>query len=204
MLYDELLEYVASRRMLVKALPRPVGLTHRTPPAWCPLSTDREDGFRLCFVQVTCCIDSHFTAFQVVSDNACVYYDPLKPSLGLVQGAHFTKFVAFFLLKCNYGDNQHLVENKSYYVGPDSTPTRKIIHKLWRDINKTDSVDELCARARLRHSARPCAPASRPSAMPRHPPLADLPLYLLRACTQVTSPHGDHPPLALWDPSHLP
>jgi hypothetical protein len=27
----------------------------------------------------------------------------------------------FLLLKCNYGDNQHVQENKAYYTGPTSS-----------------------------------------------------------------------------------
>lgn len=142
MLYDELLDYVTKRRMLV-----------------------------------TCCIDSHFTGFQIIGDHSCVYYDPLKPGLSCISGAQsYTKFVAFLLLKCNYGDNQHLVDNKSFYTGPDANATRRTIcaragrsiqtrarciarmyvaacthdthwaigcaslfaDKLWRDINKTE------------------------------------------------------------------
>ena len=32
---------------------------------------------------VTCCIDAHFTAIQIVGPHALVYYDPLKSGLGL-------------------------------------------------------------------------------------------------------------------------
>ena len=27
---------------------------------------------------VTCCIDAHFTAFQILGDHTLIYYDPLK------------------------------------------------------------------------------------------------------------------------------
>lgn len=92
---------------------------------------------------VICCIDAHFTAFQVLGKTTLAYYDPLKPSIGLVTGEQsFRKLVCFLLLKCNYGDNQHLQESKSYYVGADSNPTRRAIYALWRDINKTE-VDSL-------------------------------------------------------------
>ena len=67
---------------------------------------------------VTCCIDAHFTAFQVLSDHSLVYYDPLKPHLGYVSGKDaFARFAMFLLLKCSYGDNQHIQENKNYYTG---------------------------------------------------------------------------------------
>ena len=64
---------------------------------------------------VTCCIDSHFTAFQVLSKDALVYYDPLKPHLAYISGTeNYRRFVLFLLLKCSYGDSQHIQENKNY------------------------------------------------------------------------------------------
>ena len=86
---------------------------------------------------VTCCIDSHFTAFQVLGKNSLIYYDPLKPWLShLGSGESYRKFIAFLLLKCNYGDNQHIQENKNHYTGPDASATRRMIYNLWRNINK--------------------------------------------------------------------
>ena len=96
---------------------------------------------------VTCCIDAHFTAIQIVGPHALVYYDPLKSGLGLVTNQEsYRKMVAFLLLKCGYGDNQHLVDNKSYYTGPDSNPTRRVIYNLWKDINKMDFPHGVNAR----------------------------------------------------------
>ena len=94
---------------------------------------------------VTCCIDSHFTAFQVLGDHALVYYDPLKSTLSFVNGPDaFNKFVAFLLLKCGYGDNGHIQDNKGHYMGPDASPVRRMIYGLWREINKLgDSPDAL-------------------------------------------------------------
>ena len=78
-------------------------------------------------------------AFQILGDHHLIYYDPLKPTLTYVSTAEsYRKFVCFLLLKCNYGDNGHLVENKGHYVGPDASATRRVIYKLWRDINKLD------------------------------------------------------------------
>ena len=85
------------------------------------------------------CIDAHFTAFQVLDKESCIYYDPLKPSLTHVHGADsFRRFALFHLLKCNYADNSHIQENKNYYTGADATPTRRIIYKLWQNILKLD------------------------------------------------------------------
>ena len=85
---------------------------------------------------VTCCIDAHFTAFQVLDNNCCVYYDPLKPRLTLVYGEQsMRKFICYLLLKCSYADNSHVQENKGHYMGPDATPIRRTIYKLWQNIN---------------------------------------------------------------------
>lgn len=92
---------------------------------------------------VTCCIDAHFTAFQILGENCLIYYDPLKPWLGLItDSSSYRKFVSFMLLKCGYGDNQHIAENKSHYTGADANSTRRAIYALWREINKT-SPDNL-------------------------------------------------------------
>jgi hypothetical protein len=87
---------------------------------------------------VTCCIESHFTAFQVLSNNSLIYYDPLSSALSFVSGDAFKKFVSFMLLKCNYGNSQHIQEKKDYYIGKDSNSTRRMIYGLWKDINKMD------------------------------------------------------------------
>eukprot|EP00928_Gymnodinium_smaydae_P100356 TRINITY_DN9823_c2_g4_i1.p1 TRINITY_DN9823_c2_g4~~TRINITY_DN9823_c2_g4_i1.p1 ORF type:complete len:2328 (+),score=476.05 TRINITY_DN9823_c2_g4_i1:208-6984(+) len=89
---------------------------------------------------VACCIDAHFTAFQVLGENSLIYYDPLSPNLSFIDSPDsFRKFVLFLLMKCNYGDNQHIQDNKSYYTGTDSTPVRRAIYALWKDINKLDT-----------------------------------------------------------------
>ena len=51
------------------------------------------------------------------------------------------KFVVFMLLKCGYGDSQHIQENKDHYMGTDANATRRQIYQLWRSINKLDSAD---------------------------------------------------------------
>ena len=76
---------------------------------------------------------------QVLGDHELVYYDPLKPTLMYVGSPEaYRKFVAFLLLKCNYGDNQHIQDHKGHYMGQDSNPTRRVIYNLWKDINKLD------------------------------------------------------------------
>ena len=58
------------------------------------------------------CIDAHFTAFQVIGPQTLVYYDPLKSYLQRVTGDAFKRLALFLLLKCGYGDSQHVQENK--------------------------------------------------------------------------------------------
>ena len=103
MLYEELLEHVATNCMLV-----------------------------------TCCIDAHFTAFQVLPGRSLIYYDPLKASLSHVSGSGFDRLAGFLLLKCNYGDSQHMQDNKDYYTGSDSNPKRRLLYQMWDRINKLD------------------------------------------------------------------
>ena len=98
---------------------------------------------------VTCCIDAHFTAFQVLPKRRLMYYDPLKSSVYVVEALDgFDKFVCFHLLKCNYANSQHIQEQKAYYTGTDSTPTRRMIYGLWRDINKLTLASVLSNRLR--------------------------------------------------------
>ena len=71
---------------------------------------------------VTCCIDAHFTAFQIINPKTLLYYDPLSPTLRVAKGeGEVQKVALFLLLKCNYGDNQHIQENKSHYTGATSS-----------------------------------------------------------------------------------
>eukprot|EP00937_MAST-01D_sp_MAST-1D-sp2_P002830 g2830.t1 len=85
---------------------------------------------------VTCCIDAHFTAFQVLPNRCCLYYDPLSASLSLVSGDSYDKLVGFLLLKCNYGDSQHIVDHGGHYTGAESNRTRRMLYDLWKRINK--------------------------------------------------------------------
>ena len=88
---------------------------------------------------VPCCIDAHFTAFQVVGKNALLYYDPTSSDVKLVRGEHaFTTFMGFLLIKCNLGNSQHMVDKKSYYTGNESNSLRRNLYNLWKDINTTE------------------------------------------------------------------
>jgi hypothetical protein len=86
---------------------------------------------------VICCIDEHFTAVQVFSDNSLVLYDPRKPQLQKFKGDSFRAFLVYLLLKCSYADSNHIQENKEHYTGTLSTNvTRQCIYQTWKQINK--------------------------------------------------------------------
>lgn len=96
---------------------------------------------------VTCCIDAHFTGFKVVDKKTpCViFYDPARATLQRVTGSAAVRdFIVFLLLKCNYGESQHIQDNKDYYTGlVNGTATRKSIYYIWQSINKTNSPEQL-------------------------------------------------------------
>jgi len=97
---------------------------------------------------VTCCIDAHFTAFKVVDKKkpCVIYYDPARSSLLRVTGGQAVQsFCLFLLLKCNYGDSQHIQDNKDYYTSslPYANNLRRTIHQLWKNINKLESPKQL-------------------------------------------------------------
>jgi hypothetical protein len=96
---------------------------------------------------VMCCIDAHFTAFQVVSDNknkpAMLYYDPLSASIYKVTGDGYRILCLYLLLKCNYADSQHIQENKDHYTGMSSNATKRDIYRLWRKINQISGISTL-------------------------------------------------------------
>ena len=130
MLYEDLLDYVTRNEMLV-----------------------------------TCCIDDHFTAFQILesgrSKPCLIYYDPASPHLQLVTDKDgYQKLALYLLLKCNYGDSQHIQENKGHYVTdtshhhslltsatnalkPKQQQLRKTIYTLWKGIHNTTSVHQV-------------------------------------------------------------
>jgi hypothetical protein len=95
---------------------------------------------------VICCIDAHFTAFQVIkkgnSNNASpymIYYDPCSPNLQRVSGESYKKLALYLLLKCGYGDSQHVQENKEYYTSLTANATRRLIYMLWKKIHQISS-----------------------------------------------------------------
>lgn len=77
---------------------------------------------------VTCCIDAHFTAFQMVNKSTLIYYDPVSPSLMVAKGERDVHNAALYLLmKCHYGDNAHVQENKKHYTGQTSTKLQNAV-----------------------------------------------------------------------------
>lgn len=96
---------------------------------------------------VTCCIDAHFTAFCVLNGNkkkpCLLYYDPCSSTCKLVTGESFKTLALYLLLKCNYGDSQHIQENKDYYTGVSANATRRTIYTLWKKIHQVSSIRQL-------------------------------------------------------------
>ena len=80
---------------------------------------------------VTCCIDAHFTAFQVLPNKSLLYYDPLKSSLFHVSGDSFNTLVGFLLLKCNYGNSQHMTENEVRSACGSERRLHRSTHRLY-------------------------------------------------------------------------
>jgi hypothetical protein len=75
---------------------------------------------------VTCCIDAHFTAFQILNSQCLIYYDPMHPNIRVAFGESAVEDAALFLLmKCKYGDDVHVQENKNYYTGNSSSPLQR-------------------------------------------------------------------------------
>lgn len=70
---------------------------------------------------VTCCIDAHFTAFQMLNKNTLLYYDPMSPNLRICRDDHAQCCALYLMMKCGYGDNGHIIDNKKYYTSPTST-----------------------------------------------------------------------------------
>ena len=97
---------------------------------------------------VVCCIDAHFTAFQVLkkgNKGTLLYYDPLQSSLTYVPADGFRQLAVYLLLKCGYADSQHIQENKDHYTGIQSNPVRRCIYSTWRKIHTTEPSSALYA-----------------------------------------------------------
>ena len=93
---------------------------------------------------VTCCIDAHFTAFQVIQEKkgkpALLYYDPTSANLQRVSGDGYRTLCLYLLMKCNYGDSQHIQENRDHYTGISANNVRRAIYTLWRKINQINNI----------------------------------------------------------------
>ena len=96
---------------------------------------------------VTCCIDAHFTAFQMLNKNTLLYYDPLQPCLNVARGENDVYRAALYLLmKCHYGDNAHIIENEKQYTSPGSTKLQNAVYQMWKKINNIAGVSSLGIR----------------------------------------------------------
>ena len=96
---------------------------------------------------VTCCIDAHFTAFQMLNKTTLLYYDPLQPCLNVARGERDVHHAALYLLmKCHYGDNGHVHENEKYYTSPTSTRLQNAVFQMWKKINNVAGVSSLGIR----------------------------------------------------------
>jgi hypothetical protein len=98
---------------------------------------------------VVCCIEAHFTAFQLMTGGnekkskqkslSLLYYDPAGGRLQLMSGDSAKKFALFRLMKCHYGDNQHIIDNPSHYKGHNN-PMRRLIWQIWKSINRMEDI----------------------------------------------------------------
>ena len=55
------------------------------------------------------------------------------------QGQDAKKFAIFMMMKCNYGDGQHIQDNKDHYVGNAMNYARQTIYHLYKKINQVDT-----------------------------------------------------------------
>ncbi len=97
---------------------------------------------------VMCCIDAHFTTLKVFKEGknpSAIYYDPLKSSLLRLTGDSLRQVLAYLLIKCNYGDSQHIQDNSEHYTGVTANQTCRMIYKLWKVINLTPNPGYLKA-----------------------------------------------------------
>ena len=111
---------------------------------------------RSCFV--VCCIEAHFTAFKFLTNTSSsaevgcstgkksqrsvslLYYDPAgNGGLQLMTSDASKKFALFRLMKCQYGDNQHIIDNPNHYKNSTNL-VRNWIGNIWKKINRTESI----------------------------------------------------------------
>ena len=95
---------------------------------------------------VVCCIEAHFTAFQLMTNGkskqknvSLLYYDPAGGRVQLMSGDSAKRFALFRLMKCHYGDNQHIIDNTNHYKGHNN-PIRRLIWQIWKSINRTEDI----------------------------------------------------------------
>ena len=98
---------------------------------------------------VVCCIEAHFTAFQLLTNGndkkakqknvSLLYYDPAGGHTQLMNGESAKKFALFRLMKCHYGDNQHIIDNPNHYKGHNNS-IRRLIWHIWKGINRTEDI----------------------------------------------------------------
>ena len=55
-----------------------------------------------------------------MGNKSLLFYDPMSPTLQMVSGEDYTTLVLFCLLKCAYGDSQHIQEHEDHYTSPTS------------------------------------------------------------------------------------
>ena len=99
---------------------------------------------------VTCCIDSHFTAFQMFKKQGkatLISYDPMSSSLQLATNDSAKKFALFKMMKCNYGDGQHIQDNKDHYTGGGTNVTRRTIYSIWKKIHQIDRLYDVTLKS---------------------------------------------------------
>jgi hypothetical protein len=101
---------------------------------------------------VTCCIEAHFTAFKMFRQGKTpylVHYDPMRRELQMGHGHDARRFAIFMMMKCNYGDGQHIQDNKDHYMGNATNKVRQCIYQMYKKINQVDDSGVYLGGARL-------------------------------------------------------
>lgn len=58
----------------------------------------------------------------------------------MMHGDSAKKFALFRLMKCHYGDNQHIIDNPNHYKGHNN-PIRRLIWQIWKSINRMEDIN---------------------------------------------------------------
>ena len=65
---------------------------------------------------------------QKLNSKTLIYYDPMSPNIRVAKGQESVARAALFLLmKCKYGDDVHVQENKNYYTGNSSSSLQRMM-----------------------------------------------------------------------------